>query len=412
MKFELSRIKKVLEALGNPQNTFPSIHIAGTNGKGSVAALLASVFKEKGLNTGLYTSPHLIRIHERFRINGRAISNDSLALFVEKLKSALTTPPLQGTFLTQFEFLTVLSFMWFESEKINVAVVETGLGGRLDATNVMGKVVCSIITTIDFDHTEWLGETLPEIAREKAGILKTHIPLVTASGTDVYSILKEEAMKIGSPLHTVDLSEDLLWNNKPFPTKLKGDHQKQNTCLALKTLKVLNNDFGPFSEACVKKGLEEMVWPGRYQKIQLEMNKKKIPVVLDGAHNPGAIKALLATFQSEGIEKFNLVFGVLKDKNYLQMVRLLAPFVNKGYVVPLTTSRSALPSDLARIPEWREKITPLSSLDQVFEFMEREEARIWVVGGSLYLVGAFLGHPKMKDFGISIEKILPGSVGE
>ncbi|MCB4755597.1 MAG: bifunctional folylpolyglutamate synthase/dihydrofolate synthase [Elusimicrobia bacterium] len=375
----LGRMRRVMNTLKNPQDQFPSIHIAGTNGKGSVAAMMAAVLKETGLRVGLYTSPHLVRLHERFQINGQSISNRELSLLTRKLRNILARPPLKSSQLTQFEFLTALAFLWFEKKKVDVAVVEVGLGGRLDATNIMKRVLVSIITNIDLDHTQWLGYTIKEIAFEKAGIIKPHIPVVTGAHKDAFNVIKKVARKRKAPLYAIPQN---VRRQFPYKLSLKGGFQKNNACLVLGGLKILNEKCFPIGDGAIKKGLAHTFWPGRFERI-------KRNIILDGAHNPAGIAVLTKTLQEEAVKKVNLLFGVLKDKNYPLMVKTVMPFVHRAVIVPVPSDRSALPAEILRLPHWKGRAESAKTLREGWKRITTIKDRHPIlVTGSLFLIGA------------------------
>ena len=299
----LERISAILELLGNPQDSLKCFHIAGTNGKGSVCAILAAVLKEYGLTVGLYTSPHIFEYTERIKINGQDISKDDFAGYVTGICSLADKNNIH---LTEFEILTATAFKYFADKKVDVVVLETGLGGRFDATNVIKKNLCAIITHIDLDHTERLGSTKDKIAFEKAGIIKENCPVVTSEG---YEAIKDAA----------DETNSLLLFTAPFADttnlSLKGIYQQENLALALAALKLV---YPEIPQSVVDEGLKKVQHPCRFQVLEDEN------LIIDGAHNPNGIAGLRESLDFYYPDKFRrFVFGCLKNKDYKKMMEIL-----------------------------------------------------------------------------------------
>ena len=299
----LERISAILELLGNPQDSLKCFHIAGTNGKGSVCAILAAVLKEYGLTVGLYISPHIFDYTERIKINGQDISKDDFAGYVTEICSLADKNNIH---LTEFEILTATAFKYFADKKVDVVVLETGLGGRFDATNVIKKNLCAIITHIDLDHTERLGSTKDKIAFEKAGIIKENCPVVTSEG---YEAIKDAA----------DEKNSLLLFTAPFADttnlSLKGIYQQENLALALAALKLV---YPEIPQSVVDEGLKKVQHPCRFQVLEDEN------LIIDGAHNPNGIAGLRESLDFYYPDKFRrFVFGCLKNKDYKKMIEIL-----------------------------------------------------------------------------------------
>ncbi|QQR79914.1 MAG: bifunctional folylpolyglutamate synthase/dihydrofolate synthase [Deltaproteobacteria bacterium] len=325
-KLGLERVQLFLQHLGNPHQSYPSIHIAGTNGKGSTAAMLASVLKEAGYRVGLYTSPHLEDFCERIQISGEMISQNSLMQLVEKFQ---VIEKKIGIELTFFEFTTALAFQYFADQKIDIAVIEVGLGGRLDATNVMTPLV-SVITSIGLDHQKFLGDTLEKIAFEKAGIIKPGVPVVIGEipreGEQVIRRVAEEKKSWvvhghGEQSRTMNVAQFDGSTSSPCPSSemnkshaklgLIGEHQKINASMVLDVVRLLNQS-GKF-KICfpdIEKGLASVNWPGRLETIS-----KKPWILLDGAHNVEAMQKVVdyVSVEKKGRKLFCL-FGMMKDK--------------------------------------------------------------------------------------------------
>jgi dihydrofolate synthase/folylpolyglutamate synthase len=317
----LSRTTKLLELLGNPQNDFKSIHIAGTNGKGSVTAMVSSILQESGFRTGMYTSPHLDDFRERIVVNGIPISREALSSLVERVKPLIPEVERGDSHPTFFEVTTAIAFKHFSEKKVDYAVVEVGLGGRLDATNVITPEV-SVITNIGLEHTDVLGKTIGPIAGEKAGVIKQGIPLVTAErkreALEVFErICRErnaELISLGRNAKCEEVSCNLTGCMFDLKTHarcyhhlrvgLLGRHQIENSALSVLVAEQLGID-----EKAIRSGLQKAKWPGR-----LEIVQRKPLVVMDCAHNPPAMRILRSSLKLFSYDKLILVIGIMKDK--------------------------------------------------------------------------------------------------
>lgn len=326
----LSRVTELLARLGNPQDALRFVHIAGTNGKGSTSAMIASVLRAAGYRTGLYTSPHLRRVTERMRVDGREIDRDSFCALAAALAphvAQMTDKP------TEFERLTAMALLWFARQACDVVVLEVGLGGRFDATNVIRAPEVSVITSIGLDHTEWLGGTLEQIAREKGGVIKPGRPVVLC-GQDpcVEDVIRSICREQGAPLrvsgqprslsHTLEGQRFDYGAHSALFLPLLGDYQLKNAAVALDALDTLASSCGfALPEAALRAGLVETVWPAR-----LEVLSREPLVLLDGAHNPDGAAQLAAALRAllPG-KRITFVMGVLADKDYREMLRLIAP---------------------------------------------------------------------------------------
>lgn len=372
MKFGLEGISRLLKELKDPQKEFPSVHIAGTNGKGSTASMLAAMLTAAGYKTGLYTSPHLVKFEERIRIDGKAIPRASLSRLTTFLKrSILRHHP------TFFEATTAIAFAHFAQREVDVAVIETGLGGRLDSTNVL-RPVCSVITNIGLEHTEILGDTLEKIALEKAGIVKKDTPCVTGIREPrALAVLKRACRQNHAPLFlgtgyrarvreaTLEgtLVDFTLGKNKykNLRVSLPGQYQLGNLGVALRAVQVLN-DSGSFriDEAAIRNGLasvrEKSGLSGR-----LEVIHEPPLIVSDVAHNVDAVRNLCEAWRRLKKERPILVFGVAKDKDHVSMVRHLARLSDQVVAVAAHTPRSRSASDIAAAFE-REKCRTRAAL--------------------------------------------------
>ena len=391
----LDIITGLLRALDNPHHKLAVVHVAGTNGKGSVCAMLESVLRASGFKTGLYTSPHLIDFSERFRINGVPIPGEKLEGHIQALEEtadrvAGETAQRPATF---FEISTAIAFQYFADEAVDIAIVETGMGGRWDATNVVIPLI-SIITHIDIDHTNYLGDTIEAIAAEKAGIIKPGRPVVSAPQSEVvmgelrepgvpiiYGSEAVSVVKVGNPqkLKIETHSRSL----PPINLPLLGECQRENCAVAVAALEVLADmlDFEPE----FKKGLESVEWGARFQMLETDPT-----VILDGAHNPSAGKALAKTIK-ENYPKYKVGFilGFLDDKDTVEFLREIKPLVSKAWTIPIDASRgttaehSAFQCEVAGIEATPSNVS--GAWSSAREWATDEPNRLMVVTGSLYL---------------------------
>ncbi len=402
-KFSLDEIRILLAELGDPQKRFPSVLIAGTNGKGSTASTLASILTAAGLRTGLYTSPHLERVNERMRINRAEISdNDFARIFfrVHDAAQALVLAEKLPQLPSYFELLTAQAFLYFAEAGVQIAVLEVGMGGRLDATNIVDPLL-SIITDISLDHTEWLGSTIGAIAREKAGILRRGGTMITlpqhpeanemlgevATELDVCGISAVPYMPpLGEP--TGSYRVDALGAQIEVDSPLKGAHQHRNLALAIAAAVELKERHGfPITPEAVVMGIKETCWPGRLERIA----RNGVEWILDVAHNPAGVWALRAGLHGWlGEAKAPaLIFGCLRDKPVGEMAQILFPFFDQVILAPIQSARAAAMDDL--LAAARRTGTPAVAAASVSEALrlatERAAGKTVVISGSVYLVG-------------------------
>ena len=370
MRLGLERITRLLSLLGDPQDTFRSIHIAGTNGKGSVAAMLSSILNQAGYRVGLYTSPHLADYTERIRMNENDVSMAKFAGAVAKVKKVIDELPEMH--LTEFEVLTAASFLLLSQEKVEIAVIEVGLGGRLDATNVITPIL-SIITNIDYDHMDVLGDSISKIAREKAGIIKPGVPLVVG-GSRAWRILYNICKDRGSKFIR---SSGIKIKKAP----LSGVHQVENTKIAIASVKVLRKLGVKVSSAQLNSGLCRTFWPGRLQIVG-----KRPPVILDGAHNIAGARVLreyLSTFR----KKITFIIGMQANKDIKNFIKIIKPLANDFVVIRSTNPGAASKKTIAdQIRHAGGK--PIVAKDlKAAVFAAKKKADPICITGSLYLVG-------------------------
>ncbi len=311
----LDRMKTVCEKLGNPQNSFKSIHIAGTNGKGSTAAMLTNILIKGGYRVGSFISPFVVSFNERIQINGNYISDSDLVRYAETVKST-------GVELNEFEFITAMGFCFFGDKKIDVAVIETGLGGRLDATNILQNVAVSVITKLGLDHTAVLGETIEEIAAEKCGIIKSCTPVVTVPNQEgkALAVIKQHTNSLVIPAMPVVKSvgingSEFVSDGKEYRLSLLGVHQIYNAAAAIEAVKLFSPDI---LHKTMFDGLCSTEFPAR-----LEIVSKSPPVIIDGAHNPDGALALSEFLKQTG-QKVTVVMAMMRDKNCREFVRIIA----------------------------------------------------------------------------------------
>ncbi|PIE59519.1 MAG: bifunctional folylpolyglutamate synthase/ dihydrofolate synthase [Desulfobulbus propionicus] len=401
IKLGLEATGALLLHLGSPQNCYPAIHLAGTNGKGSAGAMLSSLLSTNGYKTGFYSSPHLGSIRERFQINGTLISQKEFAD-----TAAIIINILQKRKITYFEFTTALAFLWFKNQQVDIAVIEAGLGGRLDATNVMFPLV-SVITNIALDHQQYLGSTIEQITYEKAGIIKPHTPVV--SGVEqqpAKNIIKKACAEKACPLYTLKddfiieqtsdtyryLSTTTGYELDRLTIPLAGRHQKKNAALALAALEMVGQSGFTFTKQSLRKGLATVQWPGRMERLYTTANGQKYHYLLDGAHNEAGVACLLDTLKQDLAEKrIILLWGQMADKKtgvyFTELLQLAALII----LTQAETERSASPRDmLESLPEpLPAKTICRDEVESALRSAEKhaDTSSLICIAGSLYLVG-------------------------
>jgi len=393
IKLGLENIQRLLHSLGVKGTNQRVIHVAGTNGKGSVCALLDSICRAQGYRTGLYTSPHLIEFRERIRINGMMISEEAAAAGLSQIRSLVSHWEFCPTF---FEITTALALAHFEGkwstfgppgltghEPTEITILETGLGGRLDATNAITPEV-SVLTPIDFDHQAYLGNTLPAIAAEKAGIIKPGVPVVSATQLpEVSEVFLQTAQSRNAPLEFV---------TKPlagYEIGLVGAHQFENAALAVRALELAKITV---SETALKTGLRDVYWPGRFQRINRPGSQTEI--ILDGAHNRAAALHLADTWKSVfGREKATVILGILRDKDANEICEAIAPIASHFIATPVRSARSCSAEEVLEAiarTKGHAEIPAEVATDFPSALIAASSAPRVVVTGSLFLVGEAL----------------------
>ena len=396
----LERIHQILEKLDNPHKQVPMIHVAGTNGKGSVCAYLSSVLTAAGYRVGRYTSPHLIDWTERICINQKPISTIALQQCLEKVVCAaegnIETP-------TQFEIITAAAWLYFAEQKADIAVIEVGLGGRLDATNVCETPIVSVITSISLEHWQILGPTVADIAGEKAGILKSNCPAVIGELPESARIAIEKriqeldclatwvkpALDLGQGFAEYQLNQNSAKVRYELP--LLGKIQLMNSAIAIATLETLQHRGWQISQTAIQNGMAKTEWPGRLQQTTWKNRK----ILIDGAHNPAAAIALreyVDNFNTSQVA-INWVIGIIATKDCDDILQALLKKADRLYLVPVPDQNSASPAELAALAEI---ICPELSLCQAFPDLTTAldaavaDENLTILCGSLYLVGHFL----------------------
>ncbi|MBD0266607.1 MAG: bifunctional folylpolyglutamate synthase/dihydrofolate synthase [Tolypothrix sp. Co-bin9] len=394
----LDRIVKLLANLGNPHHQVPVIHVAGTNGKGSVCAYLSSVLTEAGYRTGRYTSPHLVDWTERICLNEQAIASDTLYEVLLQVKAAIS-PDEESP--TQFELITAAAWLYFAQAKVDVAVVEVGLGGRLDATNVCSQPLVTIITSISREHWQQLGSTVAEIAGEKAGILKPGCPAVVGIlPPDAEKVVRSRTLELQCPYIAPQPARQTCpgWaeyqtieNEKiiKYPLPLEGQIQLANSSLALATLEILQQKNWQISEQAIINGIAKTKWLGRMQWTTWRNHK----LLIDGAHNPAAAQALREYVDSLDSPKVHWVMGMLSTKDHAEIFQALLRPNDSLYLTPVPDHSSADTSELAKLAQ---NICPELSYCQTYpdllsalETAFRSTDNLVILCGSLYLIGHF-----------------------
>ncbi len=418
-KFDLAHMRVLLEALEHPERKFPAVLIAGTNGKGSTAATLASILQDSGYKTALYTSPHLIRINERIRINGAAIADDTFALIhdlVDRSAERLVSEAELPWHPSFFEMLTAIAFEYFARERVDIAVLEVGMGGRLDATNVVEPRL-SVITDIALDHQKFLGDTLTEIAREKAGILRPNTPAVTLpQAPEANDVLGHAILALGAKaVNAVPYVPPISPNSEQYlvpstnektryisryplyvmgkeitvETPLVGRHQLRNVALAIAAAEELAKQFPAITAATIDRGIRETRWPGRFQVLPATADHPE--VICDVAHNPAGAWALRSTLSATYEDRpLIFVFGAMRDKAIGEMAEILFPLADRVIATHVENPRAATAAEI-RQAAGRLSVEIDDAPDVPSALAQARTAAgsrgLVVVTGSIYIVG-------------------------
>ncbi|NCO74319.1 MAG: bifunctional folylpolyglutamate synthase/dihydrofolate synthase [Cyanobacteria bacterium] len=394
----LNRIENLLNLLGNPHKKVPIIHVAGTNGKGSVCAYLSSIFTQAGYKTGRYTSPHLVNWNERICLNEQPITEKKLVDLLTHINKIID---LSSECPTQFEVITAAAWLFFAQSQVDIAIIEVGLGGRLDATNVCDRPLASIITSISREHWQRLGNTLEKIATEKAGIIKQECPTIIGNlPPSAKEVVEKTVKKLNCPTIWVESGEKISKNGQhwakyqdiEYPLSLKGDIQLQNSALAIATVKTLQSRGWNISIEAIEKGMSETRWRGRIEWVTWKGEK----ILIDGAHNVAASE-ILREYVDTLDKEIIWVMGMLETKDHQGIFRNLLRPQDQLNLVPVPDHITANPEQLAKLAtEIEPNLTKIDTyqdlflaLEAVIKTVNREKQTI-VICGSLYLLGYFI----------------------
>ena len=390
-KLDLKRMEKVVEILGHPEKSFKSVHVAGTNGKGSTSTYLKSILAQAGFKVGIYTSPYVVKFNERIAINDEYISDDDLVKYANILYPLTEKMLLEDETVTFFEVLTLMSFLYFKDNQVDYAIIEVGLGGLLDATNVIIPEI-SVITNISYDHMKQLGNTLESIALNKLGIVKDNVPLITSiENINLFPLFSEVTSSHNSRLKIVNFANvseievkettKFRYHENYYELKLTGYHQVKNACLAIeviRALRLINNI--KISEDNIKEGLKNAFWPGRFEIF----NKN---IVLDGAHNIGGIEALIKSVKMVFPDKYiKCLFSVMRDKEHKKIIEELDNFCDELYFTEFEYQRRADAEELFLESSHYHKSFHKDYKDIFFKLKDLKDNEVLIVTGSLYFI--------------------------
>ena len=399
----LARIEALLERLGHPERRFRSVHVTGTNGKGSTTAMIAAILNEAGIRTGMYTSPHLIDYPERLQLCGSDISRQAFADVIDRTKAAADAMIADGLESpTEFEVLTAAAFFWFAREQAELVVVEVGLGGLLDSTNVILPDL-AVITNVTLEHTDRCGDTVEEIALHKAGIIKPGVSVVTGAAGEALTVIEAAAKRNGSACELLgrdfavtgsrvdrvrQIFELRVGQTPPesYSIRLLGNHQTENAALAVRVCQLLAQRDERLTPAVIRDGLAKAVWPGRF-----EIFAGAPLLILDGAHNPDGIRTLRQTLDEVFPDRaIVFLFGVLADKNHAEMAQTLFRRCDRAVVVRPHSDRAAAAEDIAReIIEYVAAVKTGGTIGEGLELAKEWAGPDGIVcaAGSLYMIG-------------------------
>jgi len=411
-KLGLERISYLLDKLDNPQNQINIIHVTGTNGKGSVCKFIGSILQKAGYKVGVYISPHLQRFSERIVINSKEISNKDIILLIEKIKPIVEEMITHGKTPTFFEVVTSMAFQFFCDCKVDFAVIEVGLGGRFDATNVVNPIV-SVITNISLEHTEYLGEDIQSIAFEKAGIIKDNAPVITAAKNDALKVIKKIAQEKNSPIievkkedwkrishnttHQEFLVQGRLKEYRVRTTQL-GEYQGENISITINTIEQLQMKGAYVTDENIIEGVFTAFNPGR-----MEIISENPIILLDGAHNPAAMEQLRISLGKDfQFNKLILIIGILKDKDFKKMLSFIAPISDIKIVTKSNNIRACEPSVLRNAFNdigYDNNIFTVESIPDAIEYAKSKAHNndIICISGSLFTVGEARDHLVFKN---------------
>ncbi len=394
----LTRIEKLLNDLGNPQKKVPIIHVAGTNGKGSVCAYLSSILTAAGYKTGRFISPHLISWTERICLNQKPIAGDNLITILRHIQDNIDP---HGESPTQFEVITAAAWLYFAQSEVDVAVMEVGLGGRLDATNVCDRPLASIITSISREHWQRLGDTLAKIAYEKAGVIKANCPVVVGKlPSEAQQVIQAKTAKLNCPTVWVESAQKITnqdedwatYQGFSYPLSLKGEIQLQNSALAIATVHILQQQGWSISQSAIEQGMRATRWAGRIEWVRWHNQD----ILIDGAHNVASAK-ILREYVNSLNRPIIWVMGMLSTKDHQGILESLLYPDDQLYLVPVPDHSTANPEELAKLAQeiFPQLPTPkieqelFLALDKALKMVKNQQKTV-VICGSLYLLGYFL----------------------
>ena len=409
---DLSRTASLLSELGDPQDDLRFIHIAGTNGKGSIAQMLNESCIDAGLKTGLFTSPFIFRYNDRIRINNADIPGDKLDRLALTIRDAVEKSDYKSSF-SQFEITMAIGLLYFAEESCDIVILEAGLGGLLDCTNIIKEPLACVIGSVSYDHTQILGETLSEIATQKAGIIKKGCPCILSSGNEkeVNIVFRERCEKMGSELIIPDsgyeiiscdvTGSEFLYRGINYHTAMQGEHMVRNATAVIECMSRIGEKLGVTSEN-VKNAIARTQVPARVQVI----NREPL-LILDGAHNPDGMKALAQTVRASGKKRCRAVIGMCRDKNMTAALMEITGCVDEFYTCDGFTDRAQEAGELAQIIKnlgARAQVCRMSALDTACELMETDPEALTLICGSLYLCSQVLSEISSKryDFCVTI----------
>ena len=389
----------MLEAVGNPQDKLKFVHIAGTNGKGSIAEMFSHIFILQGLTTGLFTSPYILEYNDRIRVNGENIPDESLESITEKVKNAVNNLPLKNDF-SQFEITQAIAFLYFLEKKCDIVVLETGLGGLLDCTDIVKTSLLTVISSVDYDHTEILGDTLEKIALQKAGIIKPHIPCVLSAGNDmsVIRVVREKCIENSSQLVIPNINllrvyscnefgSEFSYKSNSYKVSMGGAVQVLNAMSVIEGINLINDKL-KISREIIAKGIENARIHGR-----CEILGKNPLTILDGAHNPDGIDNLCALITHSEKKKTKMIIGMCKDKNVTAVIQKLVPLIDSFITVDGFSHRAISKKELAEIIKengGKAQTSDSTLLCEIKSMQNDNPQGLNIIGGSLYLVSEVL----------------------
>lgn len=392
----LLRMQELLRRLGDPQKALCCIHVAGTNGKGSTTTMIASALQKAGYKTGRYISPFILEFRERMQIGGEMIPQEELVAAAEQVRPVAEAMGQEGMPPTEFELVTAIGLLWFATQRCDIVVLEVGLGGRLDATNVIPAPLVAVIARIDYDHTAILGDTLTAIAGEKCGILKagSHVICYPDQPEEALAVIRHRAAEEGDPLIIPDregitvLSQGLCGSEIDYKglrlsIPLAGEHQILNAAVAVEALRALEGSRFSVPPEAIAEGIAAVRFPAR-----LEVLRQEPPVILDGAHNPNGGMALAEALRMLRLDGLTAVVGMLRDKDCGSVLRRMAPFCRRMIVTSVPNPRAHTPEELAAIAaEFGPEVTVCPDNDEAVRLALRQGGGV-LIFGSLYLASA------------------------